>query len=147
MDSAVMTNSELKRMSLTSTINNLLRVTVNDALTGLTLHDFLMTNSCLLMDLNLLQFCSWFIFGQRQFLWFCFCTPTQWILNQEIKMWLECRFSALIRGVLHRYHSNCLGYILFLFTVPRFHRLKIHWTPGHDFNYKDSFLYLHEKPL
>lgn len=53
-----MTNSELKRMSLTSTINNLLRVTVNDALTGLTLHDFLMTNSCLLMDLNLLQFCS-----------------------------------------------------------------------------------------
>lgn len=58
MDSAVMTNSELKRMSLTSTINNLLRVTVNDALTELTLHDFLMTNSCLLMDLNLLQFCS-----------------------------------------------------------------------------------------
>lgn len=57
-------------------------------------------------------------------------------------MWLECRFSALIRGVLHKYHSNCLGYILFLFTVPRFHRLKIHWTPGHDFNYKDSFLYL-----
>lgn len=87
-------------------------------------------------------------FGQRQFLWFCFCVPTQWILNQAIEMWLECRFSALIRGVLHKYHINCLGYILFfLFTVPHFHRLKIHWTPWHDFNYKDSFLYLHEKPL
>lgn len=37
---------------------------------------------------------------ERQFMWVCLCTQTQWVLNQAINMLLKSRFLALIQRLL-----------------------------------------------
>lgn len=45
---------------------------------------------------------------ERQFMWVCLCTQTQWVLNQAINMLLKSRFLALIQRLLQIFWINCL---------------------------------------
>lgn len=54
---------------------------------------------------KMLQYILMFLFYsqyvvERQFMWVCLCTQTQWVLNQASNMLLKSRFLALIQGIL-----------------------------------------------